>query len=262
MRIRPVVGSPALSFSAGGERVLVVADLHLGMEGELAEKGISLPSQIPSARRRLEELVRTERPHRLVFLGDVKHNVPTSTWREWAELPSFFEALLEAVERVEVVKGNHDGDIEGMIPHGVRVHDPGGMRVGEVGLLHGHTWPSRDLWGAKVLVCAHSHPAVEFRDPLGGRVVAPVWLRGKLDTSLLPPERRKGVEGHRKVVVLPAFGELVGGYAVNGPSSEELLGPLFRCGAVRMEEMEAFLLDGTYLGKVGGLPGKPNYSGG
>lgn len=245
--------------------MLVVADLHLGMEGELAERGISLPSQIPSARRKLEELVRRERPDRLVFLGDVKHNVPASTWREWAELPPFFEALLGRVGRVEVVKGNHDGDIEGMVASGVEVRGPGGMRVGRAGLLHGHTWPSGDLWGAEVLVCAHSHPAVEFRDPLGGRVVAPVWLRGELDTSLLPPGRRKGVEGSRRVIVLPAFGELVGGYAVNGPSSEELLGPLFRCGAVRMEEMEAFLLDGTYLGKVRDLPRgepNPNYSGG
>ncbi len=256
------MGFPALSLSAENERVLVVADLHLGMEGELAERGISLPSQIPSARRRLEEVVGREEPDRLIFLGDVKHSVPASTWREWAELPPFFEALLRRVKRVEVVKGNHDGDIEGMVPRGVRVHGAGGIRIGEAGLLHGHTWPSGELWRAEVLVCAHSHPAVEFRDPLGGRVVAPVWLRGRLDTSLLPPERRKGAEGHRRVIVLPAFGELVGGYAVNGPSSEELLGPLFRCGAARMEEMEAFLLDGTYLGRVGELPGKPNYSGG
>jgi putative SbcD/Mre11-related phosphoesterase len=256
LRLRPVVGEPALSLQVKGERLLLVADLHLGMEGELAEKGISLPSQIPSARRRLERLIRKEKPDRLIFLGDVKHHVPASTWQEWAELPSFFQSLLERVE-VEVVKGNHDGDLEGMVVEGVRVHGPGGIRMGEAGLLHGHTWPSRELWRAEVLILAHSHPAVELRDPLGGRVVAPVWLRGELDTSLLPAGRGKGVEGRRKVVVLPAFGELVGGCAVNGPSCEELLGPLFRCGAVGREEMEAFLLDGTYLGRVGKLPREP-----
>ena len=250
------MGEPALVLEAGGERVLVVADLHLGMEGELAEKGISLPSQIPSARRRLERLIGREKPNRLIFLGDVKHHVPASTWQEWAELPPFFQSLLKRVG-VEVVKGNHDGDLEGMVVEGVRVHGPGGIRVGRAGLLHGHTWPSRELWEAETLILAHSHPAVELRDPLGGRVVAPVWLKGELDTSFLPPERRRGVEGRRKVVVLPAFGELVGGCAVNGPSREELLGPLFRCGAIRTEEMEAFLLDGTYLGKVGELPREP-----
>jgi len=258
LKIHPVLGSPALFFSSEGMRVLVAADLHLGIEGELAEQGVSLPSQIPSARRKLEELIRRKKPDKLIFLGDVKHNVPTSTWREWAELPSFFEALSELVE-VEVVKGNHDGDIEGMVPQGVRVHDPEGIRMGKVGLLHGHTWPSPELWDAEVLVCAHSHPAVEFRDSLGGRLVAPVWLKGRVDTSLLPPKRKKGVEGERELIVMPAFGELVGGYAVNGPSSEELLGPLFRCGAVRLEEMEAFLLDGTYLGRVKSLPARNNY---
>jgi len=54
-----------------------------------------------------------------------------------------------------------------------------------------------------------------------------------------------------------AIDELVGWALIDERIREELLGPLFRCGAIRTEEMEAFLLDGTYLGKVGELPREP-----
>ncbi|MEM2875294.1 MAG: metallophosphoesterase [Candidatus Hadarchaeales archaeon] len=249
----PVEGAPAMLLRLRRERVLVVADLHLGVESSLVEEGLSLPSQTPKVRDRLMDLISAHSPDRLVMLGDVKHNVPISSWQEWRELPSLFDELSKLVE-VDVVKGNHDGGLEGMLPKGVRIQGPRGITIGErsrIGLMHGHTWPSAELMRAKVILAGHNHPAVEFRDELGGRVVVPVWLRCPINADGLPPSLKKSVKGKApKLVVLPAFGELIGGTPVNREMPEELIGPVFKSRAARIEEAEAYTLDGTFLGKV------------
>ncbi len=253
MATTPIRGTPALTIKSARERALIVADLHLGIEGELASKGVSLPSQIPKVKGRLLELIKKRRPDRLIFLGDVKHNVPIASWQEWRELPGFFEELAQLV-RVEVIRGNHDGGLEGMIPRAVKIHGARGIVLGKrrrVGLMHGHTWPSPEVLNTKLLITAHNHPAVEFHDELGGRIVEPIWLRAKLDASRFPKKLQKQID-HKlpELLVMPAFSELVGGAAVNRRIPKELIGPMFKAGAVKLDEAEAYLLDGTFLGRV------------
>ena len=249
----PIRGAPALVIKSARKRSLIVADLHLGIEGELASKGVSLPSQIPKVKERLLELIKRRRPDRLIFLGDVKHNVPIASWQEWRELPGFFEELTKLVH-VEIIRGNHDGGLEGMVPRGVKIHGARGIVFGRrkrVGLMHGHTWPSPEVLNTKLLVVAHNHPAVEFRDELGGRTIEPVWLRAKLDASKFPGRLQEQIEGELpELLVMPAFSELVGGAAVNRGIPKELIGPMFKAGVVKLDEAEAYLLDGTFLGEV------------
>ena len=253
MTVVPIYGTPALVVSIGRERTLVVADLHLGLEGELASKGVSLPSQIPKVKERLLELIKRRNPDRLIFLGDVKHNVPIASWQEWRELPGFFEELTKLV-RVEVIRGNHDGGLEGMVPKSVVIHSAKGIVLGKrkrIGLMHGHTWPSPELLNTKLLVVAHNHPAVEFRDELGGRTVESIWLRAKLDASKFPKKIREQIKGELpELLVMPAFSELVGGAVVNRGIPKEYIGPMFKAGAVKLEKAEVYLLDGTFLDKV------------
>lgn len=252
----PIYGSPALMVVTGRERTLVVADLHLGTEGELAMKGIALPSQIAKVKARLVELIEKKKPNRLVLLGDVKHNVPIASWQEWRELPGFFSDLTKLV-RVEVVRGNHDGDLEGMIPREVVIHGPHGIVFGKrrrVGLIHGHTWPAAELLDTELIVAGHNHPTIEFRDELGWRAVEPIWLRAKLYGKKFPKKLRPSTGGELpELLVMPAFSELVGGAAVNRGIPKELIGPMFKAGAVDLDKAEAYLLDGTFLGRIRGL---------
>lgn len=259
MKVTQVYGEPALVLTFGQKRVLVVADLHLGLEAELISKGVALPSQAPKIERRLIELIEQLHPDLLIFLGDVKHNVPITSWQEWRELPRLFEKLSKLV-KIEVVLGNHDGRVKDMIPQDVSIHGARGMVLGKkrrVGLMHGHAWPAPALLNTDILIMAHNHPAVEFRDELGGRSTEPVWLRGELDRKKFPERLRKNL-GKKlpNVLVMPAFSELVGGAAVNRGIPDELLGPLFKSGTIRLEEAEVYLLDGTFLGKVKNLKGE------
>jgi hypothetical protein len=256
MAAAPVHGEPALVVDVDRECVLVVADLHLGVESELAEGGVGLPSQIPKVKERLLKLIGRHEPDRLIFLGDVKHNVPIISWQEWRDLPSLLAELTKLV-RVEILPGNHDGDIKGLAPPEVTIHGPRGIVLGKrerIGLMHGHTWPDPKLLSTKLLVIAHNHPAIEFRDKLGMRTVEPAWLRCKLKPSKFPARLRDKIKGKGpELMVMPAFGELIGGASVNRRIPEELLGPMFKAGAVALDDAEVYLLDGTFLGTVANL---------
>ncbi|KUO41254.1 MAG: hypothetical protein AVW06_01565 [Hadesarchaea archaeon DG-33-1] len=256
MVVTPIYGAPALAIDIGRERVLVVADLHLGIEAELASGGVGLPSQMPRVKERLIELIQQQEPDRLLFLGDVKHNVPVAAWQEWRELPEFFADLAKLVH-VEIVPGNHDGDIEGMVPSNVDVHNSKGLVLGRrerVGLIHGHTWPRPEVLKVAMLIAAHNHPAAEFRDELGARTIEPIWLRCKLEPKKFPDKLRGAIRDNGpELLVMPAFSELISGAAVNRAIPGELLGPMFKAGAVRLDDAEAYLLDGTFLGTVAAL---------
>jgi len=255
MRAVPIHESPALLLKIGKERSLVVSDLHLGLEHELAERGISLPSQVSKVKSRLTALLSGHSIDRLIILGDVKHNIPVTTWHEWRELPGFFEALIK-LAKVDIVRGNHDGNLEGMVPRGVTIHDSHGLVLGKrkrVGLMHGHTWPAPELLETEIIIAGHNHPAIEFRDELGGRTIEPIWLRAKLNSKKFPKKLTPFLKKPPEILIVPAFSELVGGAAVNRSMPKELIGPMFRAGGVKLDEAEAYLLDGTFLGKISGL---------
>ncbi|HNR59137.1 MAG TPA: metallophosphoesterase, partial [Methanothrix sp.] len=103
---RPIPNEPLLLVE-GRRRGLVAADLHIGIEHQLWLGGASVPSQtgkmLAGLRLRAEEV----EPDRVILLGDVKHNLPWTSFQEKGEVPSFLKALSE-VAKVEVIAGNHD----------------------------------------------------------------------------------------------------------------------------------------------------------
>lgn len=257
--LKIIPGEPAAVIE-GRERVLIVTDLHIGFERELVQLGVNIPSQAGRMLARLKRIISLAKPDRVILLGDVKHNIPTITNQEWMDLPVFFERLLELGVKVEVVQGNHDGGLEPLAPGQVKIHDSRGIIVEGIGLMHGHAWPSKELFKCKVLLMGHNHPVVEFRDQLGFREVFPTWLSIKVDIKshgLLPKELSKEATYEavklRRVVVMPAFNALLPGKPVN-TEDRKLLGPLLESRALNIEEAEVYLLDGTFMGKVAEVP--------
>jgi metallophosphoesterase superfamily enzyme len=272
--IRLLTPWPAMLVEAG-EKILLATDFHLGLEYELAKMGINIPYQTERFLGELLALVREHRPDRLLLLGDVKHGVPITSFQEKREIPMFFEALLEEVERVDVVRGNHDGNLQNLLPQGVEMHTSRGFVLGEgfrVAAFHGHAWPHPRVMGADLIVMGHNHPAVQLNTPLGVRITERVWVRGRCDAPRLASafleqegvkvegdpvrafeERFKVGVGEPQMVIMPAFNDLLGGLPVNSEIPKSLLGPIFRSGAVDVEGFDVYLLDGTFLGQVGFL---------
>lgn len=238
-----VTGEPALL--TGG--VLVVADLHIGIEYEFYRSGMKLPSQTPKMLKRAEKLLKSTRASMLVILGDVKHKVPGISRQETREIPEFLSRLVKRAE-VRVVPGNHDGGLAEHLPGGVEMMPNEGFKLGKTYFSHGHTWPAKDFLRAERLVVGHNHPQVEFRDALGYRFLEPVWVRAELSPARIEKKYGK-VEGLPELVVMPVFNHFAGGAAVNSKiEAKEFLGPIVKC--MDRSSAKVYLLDGTLLGKL------------
>lgn len=241
--VEPVPGEPAAVADLGEERALVVADIHAGIESWLRyEKGVRLDPGAEQRREHIAALLDRTSPDRIVFLGDLAHFFGGPHGAERGEI----EVLLERLSLPgTLIKGNHDGGIEAIIDDLIEVTDPAGVRMGDVGFVHGHTWPSREVLAADVICIGHEHPAVAMQDEVGGRRVERVWLRGPLDRTPFD-ERYEGLEWNdTELVVFPAFNDRVGGKWVNSENAE-FLAPFLPRG---LPEAQAYLLDGTRLGR-------------
>jgi len=244
--ISPVCNAPLL-LAEGDEKVLVASDLHLGLEHELQLCGISIPSQTEKILLRLLEFIDRIKPERMVLLGDVKHNIPGTSWQEKREVPRFLSRLASRLA-VDVVPGNHDGDLADMAPVGVQVRPSSGFMLDGVGYFHGHSWPEEKILSAGLLVAGHLHPAVSLPDPLSRPTTRPVWARSRL---LIEEVRsRYGLATENEIIVIPAFNFLCGGLPLNLPV-EDVRGPLLSL--VDWEVARLFLLDGTELGSLAGI---------
>ena len=240
----PVPDAPAILVD---DRILAVADLHIGIEAALFEAGVSLPSQTRKIGRRLRELLEATDAKTLVLLGDVKHFIPGVSPVERRDIPILFQEIADAVDEVHIAAGNHDALIRPYVPDFVEIHRPSGFRLGDAGFVHGHAWPAKPVMEAKVLLMGHNHPAVVFVDKLGGKTVVPAWVR--------VPFRRKHTRYPKlpkEAVCVPSFNELCGGTPVNDRYAR-LLGPLMKPDVVNLERARLHLLDGTDLGLLPSL---------
>ncbi len=259
-------------------KILVVPDLHLGFEKELAEKGIAIPSQTEKIFSRIRKLIDALRPDRLIFLGDIKHGTVLIQPNEWREIPKFFERLLKLVERIDVIPGNHDGDIDKLLPDKVELATVRGLTVEDgrkrVSLIHGHAWPGPETFAADGLIMGHYHFTIRLTDSTGLRSFEPVWVMAKWNRAKAAAAYLKTMGIRAKdplrsfrtnfgvgvksptIIVMPAFNQMLGGIAINEEHAHsKYLRPVFSSGLIDMKNSELYMLDGTYLGRLSQLGG-------
>jgi len=276
--ITPLPPHPAALIKTQKTRTMVVADLHIGWEMSLSQKGIHVPTQMPKLLNKLTNLISTYKPEKLLILGDVKHTVATAEIGEWHDIPDFFDELKKQIQETIVIRGNHDGNLEPLLPEKIEILPATGTTLGEVGFFHGHRWPSPTLLKCKTLIMGHVHPIVAFRDPAGFRITRQVWVkancdRTKLTQFLLQKHKIKIQKNseetlwkHYKIkpktsqlFIIPSFNDFLGGRPLNErklagkAESERIVGPVLRSEAVDVENAETYLLDGTFLGTLSQL---------
>ena len=276
MPLRPF---PALLLRKGSERVLVVSDLHIGWEIALAEKGIHVPSQTSKMLDKMVQLIKASKPTSLIFLGDVKHTVATAELGEWQDVPYFFEAIGDMVQNIQITIGNHDGNLEPLLPENVKILPSTGVALWEdFGLFHGHSWPAPELLGCHTLIIGHVQPTVTFRDPIGFRMTRQVWVKATCNAAQLAKSifKHLNIKVDRNVadilknrfntklkvsqlLILPSFNRLLGGLPMNqkgiGKSAKVkmFISPILRSNIVDIDNAELYLLDGTLLGTINQL---------
>ena len=269
---------PAALIKTAKTKTLVIADPHIGWEIALQERGIHVPSQTPKLLKKLVALLSEHKPDSLLILGDVKYTVVKAEAGEWHDIPDFFTELQRYVNDISIIRGNHDANLEPLLPETVKLLPATGTVIDDVGLFHGHKWPSPTLLKCKTLLMGHVHPVVVFRDPSGFRMTRQVWMKAECNAEalakILLEKHGVKIEGTMKktlqkhygvkprttqVFMMPSFNDFLGGRAVNETrprkelGTEALIGPVLRSEAVDVDNSELFLLDGTYLGTLNQL---------
>ncbi len=211
-------GSPALIF----KKYLILSDIHLGIEKELLQKGINVPPQTDKVINRIIALAEEFNIKSLIVLGDFKHNVPKISYTELIEVPKALKVLSENFRKIYITKGNHDGKLEELIPEDVKnVKIVRALRRNKLCMTHGHLKPKE---GCKFYIIGHNHPVLGIKTSIGETIYEKVFVHGFTDEY--------------EVLILPAFGILVGGY-----EPKEFNGPI----AKKIKEFSILSLEGVYI---------------
>ncbi|UCE95687.1 MAG: metallophosphoesterase [Candidatus Bathyarchaeota archaeon] len=271
--LTPIKDYPALVHQHKQHKTLVIADLHLGWEINLIQRGIHVPSQMLKIRQKLIELINETKPDTLIILGDVKNTIAKTELGEWRDIPEFLETIRTKINDIQIIRGNHDGNLEPLLPPSIKLHPSTGITLNMTGFFHGHTWPARKLLQCKTLVMGHLHPTVLFRDSLGFRITTPVWIKAQCDqeklknsllkskqyrtTKTLTAGKRKSFDIEPKVsqlLIMPCFNDFLGGRPVNKKRERRrYIGPVLRTDAIDVDKADIYLLDGTFLGTISQL---------
>ena len=172
------------------QRVLFVADLHMGKAATYRALGQPVPSGTTDENlRRLSQLLQHYQPAQVVFLGDFLHAAQART-------ASVFKALGAWRTRFShvhcvLVRGNHDsraGDPPPDLYIDV-VDEP--YLVGPFAACH-----HPQTHATHAVLAGHLHPAVQLRGPARDRMRLPCFCF------------------QARQAILPAFGEFTGGWLV------------------------------------------------
>lgn len=233
---------PALVIE-GEQRLLVVADLHFGIEADLAAHGLHFRSR---SSERLERLMRTidlADPDALVLLGDIKHSIPSLTRQEYYEMPGILEALRARIPLI-VFPGNHDIGIERFVKE-TEIRPRDGAIIDGVAFMHGHMNPAPHILG-NLIVIGHHHPLISLRDEVGCALQAPAYIRAGMVPAAEDPAGQTCLQGQTRILFVPAFNELAGYDIVQ--IARNPFSPLSRC--MDADKAEIILADGTLIGPL------------
>jgi len=235
---RPIAYIPSI-------KSLVITDLHLGIEHELYQKGIFIPPQADTFFKILKQAIKTTRAKKIIILGDVKHEVPGISFRELKEIPRFFSKLVK-ICKVVITKGNHDDQIEKILPTQIKIYTSRGFKLGQYGFFHGHAWPSKELLSCNWLFMGHIQPAIEFQDILGYRIVERVWIKCKLSKQMIrkkygiKPKIQAGL--HVGSVVTSEIGEIKTQIVFSGDTMNTTSRILGKCADLNLEVLASEVL--------------------
>jgi len=233
-----IPGYPALMIE-GDEKNLVITDLHLGFENALSLNNVFLGKNktVTEITKEIELIINKTKPDSLILLGDVKSGINSITKTEWETVPAFFENITKLIDTV-LVPGNHDANIEKLIPNEISLASSKGIIIDDILLTHGHTMPSENFSQINTIVMGHIHPVFFEKESLinGERV----WV------SIISDKQKifHSKSGELELIILPSFNRYF--YATQKKFYKKSISPIIE----KMDVMQAKIvrLDGTIIG--------------
>ncbi|PSH01401.1 MAG: hypothetical protein BRC27_02315, partial [Nanohaloarchaea archaeon SW_10_44_10] len=198
--------------------LLVISDLHLGLEKTMTAKGNYIPqNQLDTMKEEIKKAKDRKGADRILINGDLKNQFKTS-YSENEEVKELLNFLAFSFDEIIVVEGNHDTFIDSALKdNGIEMKEY--HLEDEILFVHGdRRLKEIDVENERnidIVVIGHEHPAITLKDDIGVKEKIPALLHGNLDEE-------------RKLVVLPAFSRIANGTSVNEVPKKELLSPILK----------------------------------
>ena len=187
------------------EKILVIGDMHIGLEEALNKQGILIPRQgVDDVIKRLKKIISKIKVKEIILIGDVKHEFGVISDQEWRDTLKVLDFLLSK-SKVILIKGNHD-TILGPIIDKRNLEIKESYKVGKILFVHGDKIVNEK---AEVIVIGHEHPAVSFEERRDEKYKC--FLLGKFKKNYL--------------IVIPSFNLLNEGSDV---TKENILSPYIK----------------------------------
>ncbi len=218
LRTRIVPSKPALILE-GKKKNLIVTDIHIGFENSLASNEIFIGknSTINETIQELSEIIDTENPDSVILLGDVKSSIKSISRNEWDEVPMFFKKIREKCD-VILVPGNHDANIQKLVPDNISMISSTGMVEENILLTHGHTMPSENFSHVDKIIMGHIHPVFFHEDSVINW--QRVWISIKTVKEKIFPNK----SGDLEIIIIPSFNKYF--YATNRKKYKKSISPI------------------------------------
>ena len=239
-----IPGCPALMIE-DDKKSLVITDLHLGFESNLSLNNVFLGKNktVGEITKEIEQIIDKTKPDSLILLGDIKSGIKSITKTEWETVPVFFENITKLINTI-LVPGNHDANIEKLIPNDITLASSKGIIVDDILLTHGHTMPTENFSQVNTIVMGHIHPVFFQEESLinGERV----WISVKCQKQKIFVSK----SGELELIILPSFNKYF--YTTQKKFYKKSISPIIE----KMDVIQAKILtlDGTIIGDEQLLP--------
>ncbi len=241
---RPVPRKAALVLE-GQKKYLIITDLHIGFESSLAQNKVFVGKNT-TLRETLDEihtLIETQKPDELILLGDIKSSIRRISKSEWSEVPQFLQSMQKKIDTT-IIPGNHDANIQRLVPDGVSLIGSLGMVTENVLLTHGHTMPTENFGHVDKIIMGHVHPV--FFDEGSVLHGQQVWVSIKTKRKNIFPSS----SGELEIVIMPSFNRYF--YASRKKQYKKSISPIIeKIGGAMSARIVT--LDGTIIGSESAL---------
>jgi putative SbcD/Mre11-related phosphoesterase len=239
LQTRIIPSKPALILE-GEKKNLIVTDIHIGFENSMASNQIFVGknSTINESIQELSQIIDSEKPDSVILLGDIKSSIKNISRNEWDEVPLFFKKIREKCD-VILIPGNHDANIQRLVPDNISMISSTGMVEENVLLTHGHTMPSENFSHVDKIIMGHVHPVFFQEDSImnGQRV----WVSIKTEKENIFPNK----SGEIEIIIIPSFNKYF--YATHRKQYKKSISPIINK-IKKISKAKIITLDGTIIG--------------
>lgn len=218
LQTRIIPSKPAMILE-GKKKNLIATDIHIGFESSMASNEIFIGknSTINETISELSEMIDAEEPDSVILLGDVKSSIKSISRNEWDEVPMFFKEIRKKCD-VVLVPGNHDANIQRLVPDNISMISSTGMVEENVLLTHGHTMPSENFSHVDKIIMGHVHPVFfQENSVVNGQRV---WISLKTEKENIFPNK----SGELEITIIPSFNKYF--YATHRKKYKKSISPI------------------------------------